>query len=210
MIVVTACFSQETCGYRPSAGAPIVRTPMGARAPIALDRFLARKAAPALLIASGFCGGLDARFSTGDLILADAVRCQGDEILIDKGLITKASAALAGDAMPATIGALITAEGVAGPDEKGRLAATGAVGVDMESGPLAAWALRHGVGFLALRAVVDPMDMEVPFGRRRSIWVSALLHPRAVFDLWRRSRITGRVLGRALTTLVTALGGDEA
>jgi len=161
-----------------------------------------------LLIASGFCGGLDAGLSTGDLVLADAIRYRGDEIPIDKRLITRASAALAGDAASVTMGALITVEGVAGPDEKRSLAVTGAVGVDMESGPLAAWARRHGVGFVALRSVLDPVDMKVPFSRR-SIWVSALLHPRGVFNLWQRSRIAGRTLGRALTTLTTELGEDE-
>lgn len=39
---------------------------------------------------------------------------------------------------------------------------TGAVAVDMEAAPVAALAARHGVPFVALRAIADPLELEIP------------------------------------------------
>ena len=113
---------------------------------------------PRMLISTGFAGGLDPRLATGDLLIATNFSAPA--------LVAQSRALLAGDPH-AFFGALTsqphTAESVA---EKSTLAAaTGTLGVDMETASVAAACARAGVPLLAVRAISDSAlePLPVPF-----------------------------------------------
>lgn len=113
---------------------------------------------PRLLISTGFAGGLDPRLATGDLLFATNFSAPA---------LVAECRALLGDGTRAFFGALASqpqpAETVA---EKSALAAaTGALGVDMETGSIAAACARADVPLLAVRAISDSAlePLPVPF-----------------------------------------------
>ena len=206
MIAVSACFARETRWFRVPAGVSVVRTPMGTRAARGLEAWSARHGLPAVLVSTGFAGGADEGLATGDLVLAETVRAGDAEIRVDAQLVDQACAALARDGLPVTVGPFASVEAVASAETKRRSAGDGAVAVDMESGPLAEWARRREVPFLALRVVLDPIGMEIPFAGEAPVWLSILRHPKATADLARRSRSAGRILGTALRLVIEEIG----
>jgi len=200
-IAVTACYPIETLGMNAVPGVRLIRTPVGERAPEPLEE-LPRSEGVSLLVATGFCGGLlpDLRF--GDLVLADAVRHRGEEIRIDADLLDRARAALGGRAR---VGACESIPFVADLAAKQGLGDSGAATIDMESGPLARWATRREVPFLALRVVLDAVDDDLPFSSDRPIAASFLRHPIRAVRAARRAARAGRRLGDALNDLLPAL-----
>ena len=113
---------------------------------------------PRMLISTGFAGGLDPRLATGDLLIATNFSTPA--------LVAKSRALLAGDPH-AFFGALTSQPQVAASvAEKSALAAaTGALGVDMETASIAAACARAGVPLLAVRAISDSArePLPVPF-----------------------------------------------
>ena len=113
---------------------------------------------PRMLISTGFAGGIDPRLATGDLLIATNFSAPE--------LLAKSRALLAGDAH-AFFGALTSQPQVAASvAEKSALAAaTGALGVDMETASIAAACARAGVPLLAVRAISDSArePLPVPF-----------------------------------------------
>lgn len=140
------------------------------------------------LISFGICGGLDPALASGRLIVPRAIATEAGarhvvhgrwhRVLID---------ALAGAGMaPVTGDILGTAAVVDTPARKAALfAATGAVGVDLESHLAAA----AGLPFVALRAVADPAGRPLP--------------PAALVGLDQNGR---PVLGAVLASLARAPG----
>jgi len=108
---------------------------------------------------------------------------------------------------------------VPGPPEKRELgAATGAIAVDMESAAIAAVAAAHGLPFLAVRTIADPLSMRLPeavtvaLNPRGDVRLGTLLshvlqNPPEMFELVR----LGRAFGAAVTTLrrVRRLSGAD-
>jgi 4-hydroxy-3-methylbut-2-enyl diphosphate reductase len=124
-----------------------------------------------VLVVAGFGGGLVEGFAAGELVVASEVRfggavhrCPGADRL----------AAL----LPAPVrtGAVVTGGHVVSGAERGRLAATGAVAADMESGPLVAEAVARGRPFAVVRAVVD--SPERPLLRPATLHTGAVAYRR--------------------------------
>src|SRR6267378_546005 len=140
---------------------------------------------PGLVVSCGFSGGLDAALAAGAAL--DGLRCiQGE-------LVCASSVA-------------------ASPEEKRALARPGALAVDMESYLVAQAAGEAGVPWLALRAIVDPLESSLPpFAREAHadyFWPAlryAFSGPRAAAGLLRLARNASRA-GAALEAALRRLG----
>ena len=126
--------------------------PEGAEA--AAERLVAEGATA--LVSFGLCGGLDPALDAGALLVPRAVHDAGDAYPTDPAL----SAALGGWNGAALAAA--TAPVARREAKRALFAATGAAGVDLESGAVARVAARHGLPFAVLRAVCDPADLDLP------------------------------------------------
>jgi adenosylhomocysteine nucleosidase len=167
------------------------------------------------LMSFGLCGGLDPALANGDVVLADAVVTpDGREIATDKAWRDRVAARLERRG-------LLVAGAIAGRDEilaspraKAALhAATGALAIDMESHGVARAAMRRGIPFLALRLVLDPADLAIPWAAQAGLGADgeARLAPvllRLLFKPWELPALLA--LGRANETALDALGGLAA
>jgi nucleoside phosphorylase len=207
VILVTACFPIELRWIARRPGLRVVRTAMGEASGASLDRLGDAAADTTMMISTGFAGGIDPRAARGDLALARTVRHRDEEIGIDPELVDRARRALNDRPCILHVGPCASADRVLGPDEKRALAEHGVTSVDMESGPLARWASARGIPFLALRAVLDPADTELPFSADRPLWTSVLRHPIAGARSARHAVAVGRRLGRAVNAVVDVFSG---
>jgi len=175
---------------------------------------------PRLVMSCGFCGGLDPAMSAGDLVLATRVRGADGQVL-DAPEVARQAAARALNGLRFTEGELVCTSAVAASNtEKRALARAGALAVDMETYPVARAAREAGVPWLALRAVVDPLDFSLPpfarEGRARYLGPAleyALCGPRAAAKLVRLARnasLAAAALTAALRRLGPALSVAEA
>ncbi len=203
MIAVTACYPIETRGMKALPGVRLIRTPPGDRAPDALEACPVRGETVSLLVSTGFCGGLQPELRTGDLVLTDTIRHRGEEIHVARDLLGRVHQTL--DRFGARIGPCESVSHVADGAKKRELVGTGAISVDMESGPLARWALRCEIPFLVLRVVLDPLDVDLPFSIDRSVLASFASHPIRGARVARWAARAGRSLGSALNELLPAL-----
>ncbi len=171
---------------------------------------------PRLVVSCGFSGALDPLLEVGDVVLATQVTDElGESIAAPAAVLAAARQAL-GDARFAEGEIFCSTEVAATPAEKQALAKPGRLAVDLESGPAARAAVRAGIPWLAVRVIIDPLDVALPaFTReaRRSYLGPALLHalrgPRATVELARlglRARAAGHALEAALRRLGPALG----
>ncbi|WP_248817103.1 4-hydroxy-3-methylbut-2-enyl diphosphate reductase [Frankia sp. AgB32] len=167
----------------------MVRTGMGPERAGQAAR-LVREARPDAAAIVGLSGGLAAGIRPGDIVVATEIRSA------DGTVVARCASAplLAGDlrrlGLTVHVGPIVTVPKLATGDERTRLAATGAVAVDMESAALAA-----GVGdipFAAVRVIVDTAD-----------------EPLGHFDLIRRGILglrTMRRLGPPIGAWAAAVG----
>jgi adenosylhomocysteine nucleosidase len=208
MILVTACFRIEARWIPRRPGVRVVRTAIGERS---RETMAGLDTEASLLVATGFCGGIDPRIRRGDLFLARTVRHRGEEIRIDPELLARARSALNGGSGGLHVGLSESVDHVLRPDEKRALAAEGVGAVDMESGPLARWAADRGIPFLSLRVVLDPAETDLPFPADRPFWLSALRRPIAAIRTARVASVAGRTLGTAIDEVAEAFeGGTDA
>jgi len=166
---------------------------------------------PRLVVGCGFCGALDARLETGDIVIGSAVRTEAGEVLqAPADLLERARRAFSGLAFYE--GELLAAKGVAAtPAEKRALASTGALALDMETHSLALAASKARIPWLSVRVVLDPLDQALPaFTRepRKSYVAPAIRHalsgPRGAIQialLARASRRAGASLEEAIRRL---------
>jgi nucleoside phosphorylase len=205
VIAVTSCYALEVRWMKRSSNILVLRTPIGAHASEGLDEAVAGEDV-SMVVSTGFCGGLEQGLRTGDLVLADAVRFEGEEIPVSPSLVAAAREALERDAGRRTrVGACEGTSDVATAMRKRDLAETGALSVDMESGPLALWAKTRDLPFLSLRVILDPPDEELPFGTSASVASSFVRHPVRSLRTARSAFLAGRTLGRALDDLLPVL-----
>ncbi|WP_297323952.1 phosphorylase [Nitrosomonas sp.] len=134
---------------------------MGAQAARAAAEGLCQHGATAL-VSFGVAGALDANLKPGDLILPDVIHA-GKQLPVTTAWrnrlqqmlpadITVVNGILANSAVPLT-----------GEQAKQDLAqATGACAVDMESGAIAEVAAAAGISFIAVRAIIDPLQFSPP------------------------------------------------
>lgn len=140
--------------------------------------------APELCIASGLCGGLKSSYAPGDVLVARAVADVAGTRLIqgDPELITRAGGAGA----KIVDKFLVSDRVVSTSQEKAALAAAGDA-VDMESVYVLAAAWQHGARTMAVRAVSDAADSDLPLDFNRVFTERGEVSvPRVVGQLIRR------------------------
>lgn len=136
------------------------------------------------LVSWGFAGALDPELAPGHLVIPECV-------VTGEGASYPAEPELRGRVLALAVrpasGLLFCADRlVAGvPDKRTLATSSGAVAVDMESAAVARVARHRGLGFLAVRAIVDPAGLSLPlpvtsgvdeFGEiRRAAFCGALL-----------------------------------
>lgn len=147
----------------------------------AADVALARMS-PDAVISTGCCGALEPGLAAGDIFVAHSVR-SGESCY-------PASLQHIGTTVHRT-GDLVSVSKVAGTvEEKARLASTGAAAVEMEAAAVARAAVRAGVPFYCIRAVLDCA------GEGFELDFSAL---RSADGRFSRTRILGAALARPVT-----------
>jgi nucleoside phosphorylase len=205
MIAIAACFRIEARWVRRTDGLRVVKVPMGQRASDGLSASLSGED-PRILISAGVSGGLTTSVRLGDIAVARTIEHQGMTIRIDERLIECAEAAMHRNDRRWSIGdCLCTDAVVCTAEEKAALGQSGAIAVDMESGPLARWAEEHDVPFLSVRVILDPVEMALPFSQDLPLWRSVLAHPVAAVRVGRMARVAGRALGAALNDVADVL-----
>jgi nucleoside phosphorylase len=209
MIVVSACFRAETAWIPKVAGVRVVYTAMGENAVVSFEKALTVLGRPALLLSTGFCGGIDPSLHAGGLVLAETIRHCGETVTIDRALLQRVQDTLLQAKFDVRCGSVQgTEQIVRSAEEKRRLWDERMIAVDMESGPLARWASRHRVKFLSLRAVLDPADWSLPAEIGNGTLLLMYRHPWATLRLFFRSVLAGRALGQAIPAVIGALQGD--
>lgn len=176
----------------------------------------------------GWCGGLTSTLRTGDLVLADAtILSPGQDETARQITHVPAEAYVAQIRQLAhqlrrglTIGPVLTSHRIlVSAAHKQAAAASGAVAVEMEAGPLARWAGTRGVPFVHLRVVLDPLESSLPPTRlpverhrrnaRYALIRHVLSHPREWSLLWRfmwQAHTARRTMAQVIATL-TESGG---
>jgi nucleoside phosphorylase len=170
----------------------------------------------------GWCGGLTLDLGVGDLLLADATIFAGEaglptrishpapDSLVDE---VRRLAQELGRRM--VVGPALTSDHVlSGVEQKRAGAASGAVAVEMEAGPLARWATSRSLPFVHLRVVLDPLESALPstelptddhgYAQTRVLLSHALTHPGEWPALWRLFRQI-RTARRVMTDVIAAL-----
>jgi len=188
----------------------LVRCGMGMDAAAALCRRLEDAGWSGTLALLGWAGGLSPDLAAGDCVIADAaLDREGHHVLL-----------AAPDLSGVTAGpVLCVPEPLATPQAKRDGQRSGALAVEMEAYPLAAWTAARSLPFIHARVILDAVDEDLPDlgdaldaqGRvHPGRMVRRLLaHPRTIFNvLWmaRRVRELGPVLGwLARAVVATAL-----
>ncbi len=116
------------------------------------------------LVSFGYAGALKPSLKSGTLILPDEViDADGNRHGTDRAWLAALAAAISPD-VPVVSGPLLSVGHMLASAEDKQMAhvATGAVAVDMESAAIAAAAERHGLPFIAVRAVLDEAAQTVP------------------------------------------------
>ena len=145
--------------------------------------------APTCLILIGWGGGLAASLEVGDVVCADTALREGQPRLLCK-VVTIPNV---------RTGPILTAaRALLTPSEKLAAQASGALAVEMEAYPLAAWANRRGIPFIHVRIILDTLDETLPdlgqaldpSGKVRLAPLMSLLarRPGLLRELWQLNR----------------------
>jgi len=208
--MVVACSYTETAWIPRIAGVRLLRTPMGTAASDAVERALEGGEGPDLILSTGFCGGLVPSLPPGRIVLAKEIRHRGETIPLDMDLFDRAKNGLSRGGVDFKTAAIESVDQVIeSVAEKRDLGEEGAIAVEMEGGSLARLARERGIGFLSVRAVIDPVDRALPFSSDRSLVRSILAHPIDILRLAWFSFLAGRAIRHAIPAVVGALGNLE-
>jgi adenosylhomocysteine nucleosidase len=118
-----------------------------------------------IVISFGLCGGLDPELRPGELLLADAIADgSGQSIAVPASLRVRLQAHFREAGLAVVSGALFGSDSPVATvgDKQDLFGKTGARAVDMESHGIAAAAHAAGAQVLAVRAVADPAERNVP------------------------------------------------
>jgi hypothetical protein len=112
----------------------------------------------------GLCGGLAGTAAPGTVVVATAIQeADGGSRPCHAGWAALAGRAAAEAGVPVLAGPVLWSPRLLlTPEEKAASAATGAVAVDMESGPLLRFAAGRGLPFASIRAVLDGPEDRLP------------------------------------------------
>jgi adenosylhomocysteine nucleosidase len=162
------------------------------------------------LVSWGCAAALAAGLNPGDLILPERIVCSDGTLLdTDEGWRKRLGSKLDGR-MPVYSGLLAESDRIiAGEDEKRAIfAATGAIALDMESAAAARAAQRFCLPFLAIRSIIDPVDVTIPPSIHNAFDENGVLHvPKMLFHALLRPADfigvirLGRHFGAAMQTL---------
>jgi len=150
LLILTPLRLEARALRRRVPGARVARTGFGPerarRAAVTASRIPAQA-----MIVAGFGGGLAEGLQPGDLVVASEVAASGRTVAIDGS--AKLAGMLRAAGLSARHGPLASASGLVWGRARARLAATGALAVDMES----AWLLEAAAGrpVAVIRAIVD-------------------------------------------------------
>jgi hypothetical protein len=162
------------------------------------------------VLVTGLAGGCGPDLRPGDIVVGDPVATPGaglDGDGADPGLRARAVRALDATGLGYRFGRLLTVdEAVTSPAAKAEFwQAQGVLAVDMESAHVLAWARRAGLPALAVRAVADGPEDQMPRdllgvlgadGRLRLAGVAGFLgRPALIGSAWRLGRQSRRALG---------------
>jgi len=170
----------------------------------------------------GWCGGLRPDLRVGDLVLADATIFVGEDGLTGRishptrePLVAQMRRLAERLGLRLALGPVLTSDRpLRSVAQKRAAAATGAVAVEMEAGPLAHWADEWSLPLVHLRVVLDPLGSALPSmqlptdqhgrARKAALLYYALANPRDWPALW---RLFGqmRIARRVMTDVIEAL-----
>lgn len=163
----------------------------------------------------GVAGALDAGLASGDVLIPDRIRYTRD----DPGFATDPEfdahlVELLSTSLRVRRGILwSTPQAIATTADKQALATRSqAVAVDMEAAPIAAVAARAKLPFVAVKAICDPVDRELPAGMAGALegadrgWSVRMVSAIALGGpaTWRAARALSRDFRRARRSLATA------
>jgi len=167
-----------------------------------------RQPPPAGLALVGVAGGLDTTLAAGDVVIASAAWDEeGRRAPCTVILLTGAA-----------VGPVLTvSRALYTPVEKAAARDSGALAVEMEAYPLAAWAAERGVPFVHGRVILDPFDEPLPdlgnvideYGRVRPAGLlrHVFAHPShaaSLVQLLHRTQAVGPALARLAQAVVAA------
>jgi nucleoside phosphorylase len=182
----------------------------------ALDRLDVAEwsAPPSAVLAVGLAGGCAPDLGPGDVVVGDPVCAERPGLELgaaDSGLRARALRALDAAGLRYRVGSLLTVDQViATPSAKaGWWQTRGALAVDMESAHVLAWARRAGCPALAVRAVADGPDDEVPPELFRMLGADGRIGPASAAGLLARPTLLGAAwrLGRRSQRALRSLAG---
>jgi adenosylhomocysteine nucleosidase len=162
-------------GSGPGRTELVVATGWGAEAAAAGARWVAREMRPSAMVAVGYAGGTQPRLKAGTLAIGERVAelrdalgshapADSPELTSDRALLGLAHSSAQAAKIPVAAGLVgSTPDIVASARRKAALGgATGALCIDLETWHLARAATDANIPFLAVRAVVDTVDDDLP------------------------------------------------
>ena len=158
------------CGGISGANDVLIVSGMGRANAEAATRELLAEYHPDAVISLGFAGGLTAGGRAGDLIVAETLMPiegttpTGKPIVSASTLVQTSRHALEGKDIPSRFGLCLTTSHIAAnPEDKALLGqAIGALAVEMESYWIGQVCRESNVPFLAVRAIIDTVDHQLP------------------------------------------------
>lgn len=144
----------------------LVRTGMGKEQTETALNYYIKNFKSELIMNIGYSGGLDPHLHAGDISISKSVidELSQRKIDVDENLISRAKSSAESGGLRFHIGKTVTVEKpIHGPHEKA-FAGTKfeAIACDMESATIAKYASNAKIPFFVVRAVIDPMDVELP------------------------------------------------
>lgn len=160
-ILLVAAVRQELDSFLAKGMDPNVRilfTGMGRQRASESVRKQLAKEKYRLVISTGFAGGTCPGFKVGDLVMASEVKDAGSQKRWQPGRV------MTHLRQPVAVGTLVTAERICSdPISKEKLGILhGAIGVDLETAMVAEAASQAGIPWLAIRSILDPMEVSMP------------------------------------------------
>jgi 4-hydroxy-3-methylbut-2-enyl diphosphate reductase len=185
LLVVTALRSEYAALASRVGSARLERCGMG---PARVRQWLPSVADlnPSAVVVAGVAGGLDPSLRPGDVVVASEVRATHKRVVLRAGAPLVAELRRLG--LRVRSGPMLSRETlIGGPDERERLAETGALAVDMESADIAAAFADRGIPVAVVRVIVDTAT--VPLMRPNTIYagvkaLSVVRRAGSVLERW--------------------------
>ncbi len=154
------CWRAET----PGREIWVIKTAVGEKRAAAATEVLRDAGRFDLFFSTGCAGALSPQLTPGDLAIATTVIGTSAKFDTDAAQRERAVAAARRATVPATVGPVLCSPRVLikAADKLAAAVETGAVAVEMEGAAIAAAAQQAGVPFVAVRAVLDTAETELP------------------------------------------------